>query len=96
MVPLGSVRKARGWVSLIWVWMGCGQKHEHFGGQGPGGLETCAGEQGEAASQLCPMWQIFWGRWRPGPPDPAAAALDPLPAGLMQVRQWPGRPCLSP
>ena len=44
MVPLGSVRKARGWVSLIWVWMGCGQKHEHFGGQGPGGLETCAGE----------------------------------------------------
>lgn len=48
MVPLGSLRKARGWVSLIWVWTGYGWKLEHFGGQGPGGLETRAGEQGEA------------------------------------------------
>ena len=104
MVPLGSVRKAGCWVSLIWVWM------EAWAFWWPGGLEMCPGEQGELTSQFCLMRQIFWGRWRPGPltqrHQPRALCLlggcrsgngqvDPatlLSAGLFLLL----RPCLSP
>lgn len=60
-MPLGS-EEGKGWVSLIWAWAGCGWKPVHCGGQGPGGLEMYSGRQGGVTSQLCPIWQIFWGR----------------------------------
>lgn len=59
MVPLGSVRKARGLGQLD----GRGWQHVYCRGRGPAGVETCIGRQGGEA------WWSFPGSAMCGLPD---------------------------